>query len=244
MQVYRELPAITNQMRKRPADLVGVVSVTEEWTVARHVEAANQIIRNAELPSVLDAGTGMYLNAILMDIEMAPKAPREIREAAIRSAVGAENERRAARARELEMMGAPERGSIWRAQMRYETHITYLRPKRETLDRAIRRRSARIVRDGEGEAIRIKAMIDKGVKIQSQVLGAIGVREMVAVVRGQMDARAAEEEIAARTRRLARRQMRWFDKLARELQEKACIEVAESASRAEVPQRVQDIIGT
>src|SRR3712207_5864179 len=36
MQVYRELPVITNQSRSRPAELVGIVSVTEEWTVARH----------------------------------------------------------------------------------------------------------------------------------------------------------------------------------------------------------------
>ena len=32
MQVYRELPMITNQARGRPAELVGIVSVTEEWT--------------------------------------------------------------------------------------------------------------------------------------------------------------------------------------------------------------------
>ena len=36
MQVYREIPTITNQARRRPAELLGIVSVTEEWTVARH----------------------------------------------------------------------------------------------------------------------------------------------------------------------------------------------------------------
>ena len=44
MQVYRELHVITNQARRRRAQLMGVVSGTEEWTVARHRARTEEII--------------------------------------------------------------------------------------------------------------------------------------------------------------------------------------------------------
>ena len=68
---------ITNQARRRPAELVGIVSVTEDWTVARHRALAEEIIAK-EADFVLDAGTGMYLNAILLDIPLAPKVPDRV----------------------------------------------------------------------------------------------------------------------------------------------------------------------
>src|SRR5918997_3697608 len=79
MQVYREIPAITNQARHRPAELVGIVSVTEEWTVARHKAGAQAIIEGLHIPFALDAGTGMYLNAILLDFPLAPRVNANIR---------------------------------------------------------------------------------------------------------------------------------------------------------------------
>src|SRR5215213_595619 len=112
MQVYRELPIITNQARGRPAELVGVVSVTEEWSVAAHRARAEEIV--APEPSfVLDAGTGMYLNAVLLDFPLAPKVPGELRRRAKEASTNAPNPRRASRARELELAGADDMGSVW-----------------------------------------------------------------------------------------------------------------------------------
>ncbi|MDQ3910557.1 MAG: hypothetical protein M3305_01980, partial [Actinomycetota bacterium] len=105
MQVYKELPVITNQARRRPAELVGIVPVTEEWTVARHRDRAEEIIEATEMPFVLDAGTGMYLNAIILDVPLAPKVSQEIRTQAAEITVGAQNPRRAARAKELKLTG-------------------------------------------------------------------------------------------------------------------------------------------
>ena len=95
MQVYREIPTITNQARRRPAELLGIVSVTEEWTVARHRALAEEIIAQNTTPFVLDAGTGMYLNAILLDIPLAPKVEPGTRKLAQSVSSGATN--RAAR---------------------------------------------------------------------------------------------------------------------------------------------------
>src|SRR5918997_1169391 len=133
MQVYREIPAITNQARHRPAELVGIVSVTEEWTVARHRAGAQEIIERLEGPFVLDAGTGMYLNAILLDISLARKVEAGTRRLSQEITAGAPNPRRASRAKELELAGAPDRSSVWGGDLRYDTIMLFLRPRREAL---------------------------------------------------------------------------------------------------------------
>jgi tRNA dimethylallyltransferase len=218
MQVYREIPSITNQARRRPAELVGIVSVTEQWTVARHKARAEEIIGRTDAPFVLDAGTGMYLNAILLDVPLAPKVEAATRKTAQRLSAGSPNPRRAARARELELAGAASRRSIWDGEPRYDTAIIYLRPDRQTLDAAISRRSEEILRGGLEEAANLVEMHRAGATINASVADSIGVSELTEHLSGQIAAEEAESLINTRTRQLARRQIRWFDKLARNLE--------------------------
>ena len=239
MQVYREIPKITNQARRRPAELVGIVSVTEEWTVAWHRARAEEIIDELDTPFVLDAGTGMYLNAILLDIPLAPKVKSGTRHLAQEITVGTPNPRRAARAKELELAGAPERDSIWHGDLRYDTTVVYLRPSRETLDTAIANRSQRIVHEGLEEAAKIRGMAG----INASVRDSIGVRELIEHLEGKTTIEAAESQIATRTRQLARRQVRWFDKLARTLTGRADIRVAESPADIDLLNYMHDRIG-
>jgi tRNA dimethylallyltransferase len=243
MQVYRELPVITNQPRRRPAGLVGIVSVTEEWTVARHKALAEEIIA-PEATFVLDAGTGMYLNAILLDIPLAPKVSTELRRQAQAAAEGESNPRRAARAKELELAGAAGRGSIWEGELRYDTTVVYLRPQRHALDAAIDERSRRITLNGLEEAERLKEMAAAGTRISPQVMGSVGVRELYTYLSGTISLQQAQELIATRTRRLARRQMRWFDKLARTLEGRACITIVQSTEHHVELHNMHDILGT
>jgi tRNA dimethylallyltransferase len=212
---------MTNQARARPAELSGVVSVAEEWTVARHKESAQEIIYSLppSLPFVLDAGTGMYLNALVLDIPLAPKVPNEVRAEAERLVAGAENPRREARRLELSLSGAPKRGSIWDGDLRYDATFFYLRPPRHVLDRNISARSSIIVQAGVEEARHLERHLEKsGIVPNPSVREAIGVKEMLLHVSGDLPADLAEEAIAARTRKLARRQIRWFDKLVRTIQ--------------------------
>jgi len=53
----------------------------------------------------------------------------------------------------------------------------------------------------------------------------------------------AQDLIVTRTRRLARRQMRWFDKLARTLEGRAKITVLEGRNHQEDLHNMHDIIG-
>jgi tRNA dimethylallyltransferase len=242
MQVYRELPVITNQARGRQAELVGVVSVTQDWTVARHRALAEEIIAK-ETDFVLDAGTGMYLNAILLDIPLAPKVPAELRRRAEEAAEGEPNPRRAARARELELAGEARRNSIWGGDLRYDTAIVYLRPERPALDAAIGERSRRIALDGLQEAGRLREMAAAGTRISPQVMGSVGVRELLGHLVGTISLQQAQELIATRTRRLARRQMRWFDKLAHTLEGRARITVVQSTEHRLDLHNMHDILG-
>jgi tRNA dimethylallyltransferase len=244
MQVYRELPVITNQARRRPAELVGIVSVTEEWTVARHRARAEEIIASrAPAHFVLDAGTGMYLNAILLDMPLAPKVSPELRRQAQEAAEGERNPRRAARAKELELAGAGGRGSIWEGYLRYDTAIVYLRPERSAIDAAIAERSRKITRDGLQEAETIKDMLTAGARISPSVMDSVGVRELTQYLSGTLSLQQAEELISTRTRRLARRQMRWFDKLSRILDGRARVSVVHDIAHQEVLHTMHDIIG-
>jgi tRNA dimethylallyltransferase len=242
MQVFRELPVITNQTRRRPAELVGIVSVVEEWTVARHKALAEEIIAS-EARFVLDAGTGMYLNAILLDIHLAPKVSTELRRQAQQAAEGESNPRRAARAKELEMAGAEGRGSIWEGELRFDTSIVYRRPERHALDTAIDERSRRITLNGLEEAGRLREMAASGMRISPQVMDSVGVRELCAHLSGTISLQQAQDLIAIRTRRLARRQMRWFDKLARTLEGRASITVVQSTEHQADLQNRHDIRG-
>jgi tRNA dimethylallyltransferase len=230
MQVYREIPVITNQARRRPAELVGIVSVREEWTVARHKKRAEEIIEGSDPPFVLDAGTGMYLNAIILGVPLAPKVERGTRRMAQELTLGAPNPRRASRAKELELAGVPERGSIWDGDLHYDTTIFYLRPRREILDAAISRRSERIARHGLEEAEHLREMACAQGGINTSVESSIGVRELLAHLEGEIAIDEARDQIAARTRRLARRQIRWFDKLATMLRRRTTLHVVESPS--------------
>jgi tRNA dimethylallyltransferase len=227
MQVYCEIPTITNQARRRPAELVGIVSVTEEWTVARHRALAEEIIAQNTTPFVLDAGTGMYLNAILLDIPLAPKVEPNTRKLAQSVSGGATNPRRAARARELELASAAPRRSIWDAEPRYDTSVIYLRPDKDILDASISRRTEEILRGGLEEAATLAEMQSAGARINASVADSIGVRELTDYVSGHISAEQARSLLNTRTRQLARRQMRWFDKLARNLEGCAPISVLE-----------------
>ena len=242
MQVYRELPVITNQARRRPAELVGIVSVREEWTVARHKALAEEIIAK-EATFVLDAGTGMYLNAILLDLPLAPKVSTELRHQAQQAAEGEFNPRRAARARELELAGAAGRGSIWDGNLRYDTAIVYLRPERHAVDAAIDERSRRITLNGLEEAATLREMAAAGMRISPQVMDSVGVRELYGHLSGTLSLQQAQDLIAIRTRRLARRQMRWFDKLVRTLEGHANVTVVQSTEHQANLHNMHDILG-
>jgi tRNA dimethylallyltransferase len=185
----------------------------------------------------------MYLNALLLDFPLAPRVSPEIRRLAKAEAADEQNPRRAARARELNLSGARERGSVWEGELRYDTTIVYLRPDRPQVDAAIAERSRRIACDGQQEAGLLREMTEEGVKISPQVMDSVGVRELSMYLSGTLTLEQAEDRISTRTRRFARRQMRWFDKVIRTLEGRAKITVLQNSRQASNLHTMHDIIG-
>jgi tRNA dimethylallyltransferase len=76
------------------------------------------------------------------------------------------------------------------------------------LDRLIEARVAGMMRAGLVEEVR--ALAAAGLREGRTASRAIGYREALAVIDGRLTADQAEAEIALATRRLARRQLKWF----------------------------------
>jgi tRNA dimethylallyltransferase len=86
-------------------------------------------------------------------------------------------------------------------------------------------------------------MAAAGTRISPQVMDSVGVRELYETHSGKISPQQAQDLIAIRTRRLARRQMRWFDKLARTLEGRASITVVQSTDDQTVLHNMHDILG-
>lgn len=248
MQVYREIPVISNQSRERPAELIAVTSVAENWNVARHAKAAEGILRRDEsAPFVLDAGTGMYLNAILMDVELAPRVSPELRNRAREMVEEAEyleiNPRRAVREIELDLADAPRRGSIWDGRLRFDVNIVYLRPPKEVLADAIERRTRRILDLGVEEVAKLRESSQRGFEVTYQVRSAIGFQEINQALDGSSSLHEAGERISQRTRTLAKRQIQWFDKLADKLSTQAEVRMIDEPVSNNIKSYMRDIVG-
>lgn len=248
MQVYKEIPHITNQERGRPAELVGITSVTEDWNMARHREAADKILERMDGTFVLDAGTGMYLNALIMDIDVSPKVSAQSRARAIEEveSEGSSNPRRDSRDRELEMSGHKKTGSIWSTSPRYDLSIIYIRPDFASLDHSIKQRSKKIAGAGLEEAEYLLELVRQGAHPNQSVSTSIGVRELMDVASGTIPIEEAETRISSRTRKLARRQIRWFDKLVETLGDSVNVRVrvlADATGEITSPGATLDIIG-
>jgi tRNA dimethylallyltransferase len=74
-------------------------------------------------------------------------------------------------------------------------------------------------------------------------MDSVGVRELAQHLSGEISLDQAEDLIATRTRRFARRQIRWFDKLARTLEGHSTITVLEDRRQAASLHYMHDIIG-
>lgn len=83
-----------------------------------------------------------------------------------------------------------------------------LAPPREALYEKIDRRTKRIFSEGILEEVR--SLLDAGVPPTAWPFGAVGYKQALATVRGDVDAAAAAEAAAEATRRYAKRQMTWF----------------------------------
>jgi tRNA dimethylallyltransferase len=217
-----------------PYHFVGDLALDESSSAGAFGAAAHavidDIISRGRL-AVVTGGTALYLRAALTELGFPPPVPAETRlwaeglvtsdpdaarrelrrrdpEAADR--VDLANPRRLARALELAALSVARDGPgdrLWDGSMRRPAWLAAVTRPRDELDRLIALRVRRELDDGLVAELE-RALAVPGVSREARQI--IGAREVAGVHAGEISADELPELLAARTRRLARRQLSWM----------------------------------
>jgi len=231
MQVYEGLPILTAQP-STPTELVAIWPLSAEGSVGAYQEIAHEAIDSAlaqERTPVVVGGTGLYLRAALADLQLPPKAPKDLRERisaeydrggaesthvrlaeldpAAAARVHPRDRKRVIRALELAELGSslhPDGDRLWTEEMRNPTVIFGRDVPPEELGRRIARRAKAMFDAGvEEEARRALAR-----EISSTARAVLGLEEIAELPRAE-----ALEALIARTRRYAAYQRKWMRRI-------------------------------
>ena len=231
MQVYRDVPILTNQPFV-PTHLVAIWGLDHEASVGEYQRLAHAaidgILERSATPIVV-GGTGLYLRAALASLDFPPPpAPGErarwerlvdrigperahsllrARDPWAAGAVHPNDRRRVVRALELAAAGAslrPETSRLWDEGARHPTVVFGLEVPPDELARRIDGR-ARAMFDAGVEAEVRRALRDP---LSTTAAKMLGLREVASLPRD-----AAIEALAARTRRYAAYQRKWMRRI-------------------------------
>lgn len=228
MQVYRDLPILTNQS-PHCSRLAGMWPLDHEASVGEYAALAHaaidEILADGKTPLVV-GGTGLYLRAAIADLALPPAPAPGARERWARlydgegadaaharlaevdpraaAAVHANDRRRVLRALELAEMGeslVPAEDRLWAAETRHPTLLVGLDVPKPVLERRIEERTRAMFEAGVEDEVR-RAL---GGPISTTARKTLGLDEVATLPR--------EEAIAAiviRTRRYAAYQRKWM----------------------------------
>jgi tRNA dimethylallyltransferase len=243
MQVYRGLPILTNQptpteLARVPHHMVGVWDPSVTGSVAAYSriarDAVDDIRSRGRLP-IVAGGTGLYLRAVVADLQLPSQPEGGVRErfaelydrdgptaaharlagvdARAAAAVHPNDRRRVVRALELHQAGASLVGDadrLWATDTRLLTLLVGLEVDRQLTASRIARRT--------------RAMFDRGVVDEVRSARASGpfshtaerihgLQDVSALIAGEVDQAEAERRLEVRTRRYSKRQRTWMRRL-------------------------------
>jgi tRNA dimethylallyltransferase len=232
MQAYRGLPILTAQP-ERPTRLVGIWPLAHEGSVGEYARRAHAEIDDLiaqERTPVVAGGTGLYLRAALVELELPPAPSDELRAhweqsydrlgAARAHAVLSRRDpdaaahlhpndrRRIVRALELTELGSslrPESDRLWTSETRHPTLIFGLEVPRNVLLERIELRARAMFAAGVAEEARA-ALAEP---ISSTAVQALGLREVA-----ELPEEEALTALILRTRHYAAYQRKWMRRIA------------------------------
>lgn len=231
MQVYRGLPILTNQSA-RPTELVGIWELDHEVAVGEYAQLAHGAIDRAladGVTPVVVGGTGLYLRAALVELDLPPApepggrqrweaeydrlgttAAHDLlaeRDPAAAALVHPHDRRRVVRALELAEMGAslaPDEDRLWSEEVRRPTLVAGLDVPPQRLDERIRTRAEAMLAAGAVEEAR--TVVAAGVSRTAEKT--LGLRELT-----ELPTADALERLIVRTRRYAAYQRKWMRRI-------------------------------
>jgi tRNA dimethylallyltransferase len=228
MQVYRDLPILTNQSAY-PTRLVGIWPLDQEASVGEYAPLAHaaidEILASGRTPLVV-GGTGLYLRAALAELELPPAPGPGVRERwtrlydeggaeeaherlaeidpAAAEVVHRNDRRRVVRALELAEAGAslaPARDRLWTGETRHPTLVLGLDVPKPVLDDRIGERTHAMFESGVQDEVR-RALAGP---ISITARKTMGIDEIATLPPGE-----ALDALVTRTRRYAGYQRKWM----------------------------------
>lgn len=237
-QLYRGMDIGTakpppHERRDVPHHQIDVLSIQDEASVAAYQSSARadlDAIRGRGAVPMLVGGSGLYVRAALDDLDI-PPTDRAVRarlttdlqasgpaamwqrlraqDPPAADAIDPRNGRRVVRALEvIELTGRPFPAVLPPRRLRTPTMLVGLRVARPELDRRIAERTHRMWDAGLADEVR--QLLAEGLADAPTAARAVGYREAIAYLKGDMSQAEAVERTATATRRLARRQLSWF----------------------------------
>lgn len=221
--------------------LIDIIEPNEDFSAAAFQEAARTTIEDlherGKIP-ILVGGTGLYVQSLLEGYEFkAKRHSKEERQAASsRIAALSEEELKAYITektgyeppdwhellsnshRLVRLVGAIEKGEGAAAVMPqkaggplYHAFVIGLSLPRQVLYERIEKRIDAMIESGWIDEV--QQLLQDGVLPEAQAMKAIGYKELVLYLDGQLSLEAASELIKKRTRHFAKRQMTWFKRI-------------------------------
>jgi tRNA dimethylallyltransferase len=242
MQLYKGMDIGTAKLsmeeRKAiPHHLIDVLSVREEASVAQYQNDARNLIDQLleqSIPAIVVGGTGLYIKAILDDLNF-PDTDPEVREKIARqadelgvdvmherlakldpaaaAAIPKENVRRVVRALEvIELTGRPYTANLPRVgSTKYPDARQFgLVMERETLHERIDLRVEKMW--DKGLVREVRDLMGEGLLEGRTAQAALGYAQIIKFAQGEMTEEEAKEETKRATRQYARRQETWFSR--------------------------------
>lgn len=238
MQLYRGMDVGTAKLsveerRGVPHHLLDIWEVTRSASVAEYQRMARGLVEDLVgrgRPPVLVGGSGLYIRAVLDDLDFPGTDPNlrlrlegelaEVGAAALHArlqdldptaaaSILPSNGRRIVRALEvIELSGRPFAATLPAYESLYDTVQIGLAVHREELDRRIARRVDAMWRAGFVDEVRRLERI--GLRDGRTASRALGYAQVLRFLAGEWTEQRAKEETVLATRRFARRQDSWF----------------------------------
>lgn len=242
MQLYRYMDIgsakpTPEEQRRVPHHLVGVIDPKEPFSVARYRDLARAAIEDifgrGRTPFLV-GGTGLYLNALLYEMDFAGAAPDPAlrqgyealakkegaealhqvlagRDAASADRIHPNNLKRVIRALEaLDQTGKSTEAfkRSWEPVRDYLPRLAGISCDRPVLWERIDRRVDGMMAQGLLEEVR--SLLDRGLTLSDPAMLGIGYKELAVYLSGEGTLEEAVERVKLNTRHLAKRQMTWF----------------------------------